>query len=63
MAFFKAPEPASSLLAPLKTALNALAGGPGEGAMQTLMVMALLYAGLMLFGAALVRVPAAGWQP
>jgi MFS family permease len=63
MAFFKAPEPASSLLTPLKTSLNALAGGPGEGAMQTLTVMALLYAGLMLFGAALVRVPAAGWQP
>ena len=63
MTFFKDAAPAAPLLAPVKAALNALAGGAGEGAMQTLLVMAALYAGLMLFGACLVRVPAAGWQP
>ena len=63
MEFFKNPEPAEPLVSPLKTALNALAGGPGEGAMQALLTMALLYTGLMLFGAALVRVPAADWRP
>jgi nitrate/nitrite transporter NarK len=63
MEFFKDPEPAAPLLDPLKAALTALAGGPGEGAMQALLTMALLYAGLMLFGAALVRVPAAEWRP
>lgn len=63
MAFFKNTSPTAALLAPLKSGLNSLAGGPGEGALQTLLVMAALYATLMIFGAYMVRVPASDWKP
>ena len=37
--------------------------GADTGAQTALMVMAAIYSGFMLFGAVMVRVPAAGWKP
>ncbi len=51
------------VIRPFVAPLNALAQGTISGAMQTLIVMATLYSGFMLFGAFIVRVPTAGWKP
>lgn len=51
------------LASPLIGPLNHLATGTTSGAMQTLLTMAGLYSISMLFGALIVRVPAADWKP
>jgi len=43
--------------------MNHYAAAPSTGAMSALMTMAALYACFMLFGALIVRVPAADWKP
>jgi len=43
--------------------MNHYAIAPSTGAMSALMTMAALYACFMLFGAVIVRVPAADWKP
>jgi nitrate/nitrite transporter NarK len=43
--------------------MNHYAAAPDTGAMSALMTMAALYACFMLFGAVIVRVPAADWKP